>query len=307
MRPQDLAKDPSSSISIILLFVSLIGPLFFKEYQVTVVTEIFIFMLFALSLDILFGYGGMVSFGHAVFLGIGGYVCALAVNDLHSSIYLAIFLSLIASIMLSFVIGLFCTYRTGIYFAILTLAFSQMFYTIAFKWRMVTGGSDGIVFRSEADLGVPGLFELSGSLPYYYLCLFILVFSYLVCKKIVNSSYGMLLQSIRENELRVSSLGCNVRLCKIGAFCISGFFAGLSGALFAQFQTIIFPSVMHWSLSGEVLVMVLLGGSGTLIGPMIGAAFVILVAELISPFTHRWLIVLGSIYILAVLFLPQGI
>jgi branched-chain amino acid transport system permease protein len=261
-------------------------------------------MLFALSLDIIFGYAGMVSFGHAVFWGIGGYSCTLAMNYLFNSVYLGIAMALIVSTGMALIIGIFCTYLTGIYFSILTLAFSQIFYTIAFKWRNFTGGDDGILFRTPVNLGIPGV---SGKLAYYYLCLLIVIISFLVCKKIVNSSFGLLLQSIRENEMRVYSVGCNVRKYKIGAFCIAGFFAGLSGALFAPFQGIIFPSVMHWAVSGEVIVMVLIGGSGTLIGAMVGAALVTLIQELVSTFTHRWLIVLGAIYIIAVIFLPQGI
>jgi branched-chain amino acid transport system permease protein len=203
-------------------------------------------------------------------------------------------------------VGYLSTRATGIYFAMLTLAFAQLLYTVAFKWRDLTGGSDGIAGVPKTTLWWGGP-SLASHTAYYYLVAGSLVLSLLVCRSLVRSPFGRALTAIRENERKFSVLGQDPRRFKVAVFVIAAVFAGLAGALFAPFRGFASPEVMFWVLSGQALMMVIIGGLGTLVGPVLGAMVFLLIQEELSTYTEHWMIFTGAIFVLMVIFLPGGL
>jgi branched-chain amino acid transport system permease protein len=291
-------------LGVVALLAAL--PLFLSKHNESVVTELLIFALFAMSLDIIMGYTGLISFGHAAYFGIGGYVSAYLLLQHHLPLPLAVVAGGVVSALFAWPIGYFSTRATGIYFAMLTLAFAQMLYAIAFKWRSVTGGSDGMVGVPHGQLWF-GRLDLSSHAAYYYVVCAILVLSFLICYGVVRSPFGKVLQAIRENERKVEALGLDPKKFKVLAFVIAGFFAGVAGALYSPYEGFASPEVMFWLMSGTILMMVIIGGVGTLVGPMVGAVVFIMVEEILSSYTENWMIFVGIIFVLMVLFIPNGI
>ncbi len=203
-------------------------------------------------------------------------------------------------------VGYLSTRATGIYFAMLTLAFAQLLYTIAYKWRDLTGGSDGIAGVPKTTLWWSGP-SLASPTAYYYLVAGSLVLSLFVCRGLVRSPFGRALMAIRENERKFAVLGQDPRRFKLAVFVIAAVFAGLAGALFAPFRGFASPEVMFWVLSGQALMMVIIGGIGTLIGPVLGAMVFLLIQEVLSSYTEQWMIFTGAIFVLMVIFLPGGL
>jgi branched-chain amino acid transport system permease protein len=203
-------------------------------------------------------------------------------------------------------VGWFCTRATGIYFAMLTLAFAQLLYTVAYKWRDLTGGSDGIAGVPKTALFWGGP-SLAAPRPFYFLVATCVVLSLVACRALVRSPFGRALQAIRENERRFVALGRDPRPFKLVVFVIAALFAGLAGALFAPFRGFASPEVMFWVLSGQGLMMVIIGGIGTLVGPILGAMVFILIQEILSSYTEHWMIFTGAIFVLMVIFLPGGL
>ena len=277
-------------------------PLGAGNYPVKLLQEILIWGIFAMSLDLLMGYAGMVSFGHSAFFGIGGYVAALALSrspDLGS----ALVLPAVAAGLAAAVIGFFSIRVSGVYFIMLTLAFSQMFYAYAFQVAWL-GAEDGIVGIRRptvhgADLG--NIRSFHG----YLLALFVI--AAVVLWRVVQSPFGHVLRGIHENESRMEAVGYAVDRYKLLAFVIAGVFAGLAGSLYAQFNGSITPDAFFWTTSGEALLMVIIGGTGTLGGAVLGAAAFILLQSLVSTYTERWMLILGTTFIVFVLFAPGGI
>ena len=271
-------------------------------YPVKLLQEILIWGIFAMSLDLLMGYAGMVSFGHSAFFGIGAYVAAFALKQT-PHLLSALVLPALVTAVAALVIG-FCSIRTsGVYFIMLTLAFSQMFYAYAFQAAWL-GAEDGV-------FGVPrpGLLGLNLANPTaFHLYLVALVgLAVLVLRRIVRSPFGHVLRGIHENEGRMEAVGYAVQRYKLVAFVTAGSIVGMAGALYTQLNLTISPDAFYWTTSGEALLMVIIGGTGTLWGSLLGAAAFILLQSLVSSYTERWMLILGLTFILFVLFAPGGI
>lgn len=290
------------AVIILLLASTFVLP----PFAVTLLSEVCILGLFAMSLDLMVGYAKLISFGHAGAYGLGAYSCALML--LHTDIPLpfVLLLSALFSGVVAIAIGWVCTTATGISFAMLTLAFGQLFYAIVVKWTSVTNGSDGLVgiSRTPGPFGWEGLATRDG---FYVLCAGCLIGAYFLCRVLMKSPFGNVLLGIRDNEFKVSSLGFNTRRYKICVIAFSYLLGGLAGALYVAFAKFASPDLVYWPVSGQVLIMVILGGSGTLLGPIIGAAFYMLVEYQLGVYTEAWALILGSIFILSVIFMPRGI
>jgi branched-chain amino acid transport system permease protein len=270
-------------------------------YPLKLLQEILIWGIFAMSLDLLMGYAGMVSFGHSAFFGIGAYAAAVALKET-PHLLSALALPALVTALAALVIG-FCSIRTsGVYFIMLTLAFSQMFYAYAFQTAWL-GAEDGV-------FGVPRphLFSLDLANPTaFHLYLVALVaLAVLVLWRVVRSPFGHVLQGIHENEGRMEAVGYAVQRYKLVAFVIAGTIAGVAGALYTQLNLTISPDAFFWTTSGEALLMVIIGGTGTLWGAVLGSAAFILLQSFVSSYTERWMLILGLTFILLVLFVPGG-
>ncbi|MGO4567110.1 branched-chain amino acid ABC transporter permease [Rhizobium sp. 2YAF20] len=289
---------------LVVLLLAL-SPLAISGYQVSILIEILIFSLFAMSLDIQVGYAGMFSFGHAAPYGAGAYVAAIALLD-GWSLPLALVMATGAVIVLALPIGWLCTRANGVAFAMLTLAFAQLAFAITFKWDGVTGGSDGLSGLARN----PGPFELNWFTSregYFWLTLAIVVVLFLVSHNFVRSPLGTAIVAVRENEKRSRAIGYNPRLLRLSAFVFSSALAGVAGALHAGFLLFVSPELVHWTLSGQVLIAVVLGGAGTLIGPMVGAAIIVLASHQLSGVTESWQLFMGILFILIVVAAPKGL
>jgi branched-chain amino acid transport system permease protein len=293
----------------IIVGLLIIAPFVLPEFWRRFVTEILIWGLLAMSSDILIGYTGMVSFGHSAFFGLGMYGAAMALLTVRPpNLWLAILYGLIGSAGVALFVAYFSTRLRDIYFAITTLIFSQIFYVIIFTWTEVTGGENGLNF-SRPQLGIPGLYTqpfTSNTLHCFVLA--VVALSYLILRRITQSPFGMVLQSIRENEPRTRAIGYAVERYKIVAVMLSGLFAGLAGVLYAIQNRFAAPDFVYFIVSGEAVIFNVMGGIGTLVGPIAGAAFYLLLRELFSRFlTEYYLIPVGIIFIAMIIFLPQGL
>ena len=281
-------------------------PLGLPSYLMTLVTEALILGLFAMSLDLMVGYARLISFGHAAAYGIGAYACGNFLLHFDMALPFAIILAGLLAGVIAIGVGWICTVATGVSFSMLTLAFAQLLYAVAFKWTSVTGASDGLAGIPRVA-GPFGLTVLSTKSGFYYMTLAILVVAFLFCRALVASPFGAVLRGIRENEAKTIALGYNTRLYKIAVVAISYALGGLAGALYAPFAGFANTELLFWLLSGQVLIMVIIGGTGTLIGPILGAAFFLVVQHQLSSYTDSWALFFGVIFILFVLFAPQGI
>jgi len=278
-------------------------PLWGGPYAVKLVQEILIWGVFAMSLDLLMGHAGMVSFGHSAFFGIGGYVTAFALTRHGPGLLAGLVLPLLVAAAAAALIGLFSIRVSGVYFIMLTLAFSQMFYAVTFQAAWL-GAEDGIV-------GVPrpvaaGL-DLAPPMRFHFYVLGLAALAALAIWSVVRSPFGHVLHGIHENEARMEAVGYPVARYKLLAFVIAGTVAGLAGALYTQLNGSITPDAFLWTTSGEALLMVIIGGTGTLGGAVLGAAVFILLQSLVSSYTERWMLILGLTFVLLVLFAPGGV
>jgi branched-chain amino acid transport system permease protein len=293
----------------VVLAILVVAPLVLPPFWQRFVTEILIWGLLAMSSDILIGYTGMVSFGHSVFFGLGLYGAAAALLSVRPpSLWLALLYGLVAAAVVAAFVAYFATRLREIYFSITTLVFSQIFYVIIFTWTEVTGGENGLTF-SQPPLGLPGLGSLRFTPPtLHWFVLAVVTVSYLLLRRITQSPFGMVLQSIRENEPRTRAIGYSVERYKIVAVMLSGLFAGLAGVLYAIQNKFAAPDFVFFVVSGEVVIFNVMGGMGTLVGPIAGAAFFLLLREGLSRyFTEYYLIPVGIIFTLIVIFMPQGL
>jgi branched-chain amino acid transport system permease protein len=286
-----------------------VAPLVLPEFWRRFVTEILIWGLLAMSLDILIGYTGMVSFGHSAFFGLGMYGAAAALITVRPpSLWLALLYGLVAAGLVAMFVAYFSTRLRDIYFAITTLVFSQIFYVIIFTWTEVTGGENGLAFR-QPPFSIPGLVNAPfTSTTLHWFVLAVVALSYLTLRRITQSPFGMVLQSIRENEPRTRAIGYPVERYKIVAVMLSGLFAGLAGVLYAVQNRFAAPDFVFFLISGEVVIFTVLGGMGTLVGPVVGAASFFMLREVLSRyFTQYYLIPVGIIFVLMVIFMPRGL
>ena len=295
-------------VGIIIFCFLLIVPYILSIYTQILFTEIFIMGLFALSFNLLFGYTGLLSFGQAAFFGLGGYAAAFILRDIYPCIWLALFGGLVLGFISSALIGYFSVKLDEIYFAMLTLGFGMMFFTLVHQWRSFTGGSDGI---SGFPMPVLTLFikkfELSNPRIYYYFSLFITTIASYILYRIIKSPFGLILLSIKENSERVSFTGINVRFYRWLSFVFAGTFAGLAGSLFSVFDRIASPTMLHWTKSAEPVLMTILGGANIFFGPFLGAAVFFFLEDIITKYTQSWMIFLGFILLFLVILFPEGI
>ena len=270
------------------------------RYVIYLASEILIFMLFAVSLNLLLGYGGLVSFGHAAYFAIGAYVCAILLTKYEMPFVVAFGCAVAASALAAFVIGAFCVRLSKIYFAMLTLAFAQFIWAIAFKWNDMTGGDTGLI-----GVKVPGL--LTEPTNFYLFAVVIVAGSMAILWVIVNSAFGRVLVATRENATRAEFVGVDVRRMQLVAFVISGTFSGVAGALYSLFNRSVYVETAWWTQSAEVLIMVVLGGIGSFIGPALGAGALIMLHRITEEFTEYWPTVLAVILLLVLFALPNGL
>lgn len=294
-------------IHFLILAVVCLSPIFLSDYYRMLVIESLLLGVFAMSLDLIMGYAGIASFGHAAFFGAGGYTLGVIVKFITPSIWLALLVVAVISGVLAFLIGFISIRARGIYFAILTLAFAEVLYRIIFH-TYALGGSDGLI-----GIPVPALnlvvfkLDLKKPINFYYFAMIFAYLSYLICFRLVESPFGRVLKGIRDNEDRVSFLGFNVKHYKVMAFVLSGILAGWSGALYSLFKTFAATEQLHFLMSGKVIVMNLIGGLGTLVGPMVGALFLTVFETTISSYFEAYNIVIGAIFVFVVIFLPRGL
>ncbi|WP_436347145.1 branched-chain amino acid ABC transporter permease [Natronorubrum sp. FCH18a] len=268
--------------------------------------EILIFAIFALGYNFLLGYGGELSFGHSAYFGLGAYGTVLAIEHLTASIYLAVALGVLFTTVTGVVFGYVSLRRRGIYFAMITLALAMLVYYVVQKWTGFTGGDDGAsVPIMDASIGP--IDPTNGGFEFYVFGLLILLLVWLVFRRVLHSSYGRTLIAIRENEERARHLGYEVNRHLLVAFTFSALVSGLAGALFATAFAFITPELLFWAVSGEIVLIALMGGIGTLGGPIVGAIAFILVQDTAVNLTHHWELVFGGIIILFVLFIPEGL
>ena len=289
----------------LLTIAPLVLPPFWRHF----LTEMLIWGLLAMSSDILIGYTGLVSFGHSAFFGLGVYGAAAALLLVHPpNLILAIALGLVAAAAVAGFVAYFSTRLRDIYFAITTLIFSQIFYVIIFTWTSVTGGENGLTF-TRPGLGIPGIFTIrfTPNVMHWFV-LAVVAVSYLMLRRITHSPFGMVLQSIRENEPRTRAIGYHVEHYKIMAVMLSGLFAGLAGVLYAIQNEFAAADFVFFLVSGDTVIYNVMGGIGTLVGPIVGAGVFLLLREALSRFfTEYYLIPLGLIFIAMVIFMPQGL
>jgi branched-chain amino acid transport system permease protein len=287
-------------------------------FYIGLFSRILIYALAAVSLDLILGYGGMVSFGHAAFFGAGAYVVGiLAFHGIEGSAVInwpfvimgtdnaliSWSVAAVASAGLAFVIGAISLRTSGVYFIMITLAFAQMMYFF-FTSLEFYGGDDGLSLFTRSRLGH---MDLSNDAAFYYTCLGLLIGFLLFSRRLVNSRFGMVIRGCKENERRMGALGFPTYRYKLVCFVIAGAGAGLAGALMANQTEFVSPSLLHWTVSGDILVMVILGGVGTLVGPVFGATVFLLLEEFLSRYTEHWMLFLGPILIFVVLFARRGL
>ena len=272
-------------------------------------TQVLIFGLFALGFNLLYGYTGLLSFGHAAYYGLGAYGAGIVLAKLHvPSTWAALGAGLLLAGAGGAIIGFFCLRRRGIYFAMLTLAFAQLLYFVGFHLADWTGGDDGLRGIPQLALGFPGFaIPLESPLAFYYFCFALVGVAVAVLKRILDSPFGAVLQAIRENSDRAVACGYDINRVKLLSFVFSAMFAGLAGSLDALRLTVVPIESLYWTTSGQVVMMTLLGGAGTFFGPFVGAAAYLVLEDRVSTFTESWPLVIGAIFSAFVLFLPRGI
>jgi len=298
-----MKKGPVKGTLLFLLMV--LVPFFLSIYYVNILSEILILSVFAVSLNILVGQTGLVSLGHAAFFGAGAYATGLAALKFSTNIFITIGIGLIFALLLALIIGLLSTKAHGFYFLMLTLACSQIFYSIVYQWTNVTGGSNGL--SGIAPVDVFGGLRLSNQVFVYYFILVVIAILLFILSRFLHSPLGAVFIGIKENEERMKSIGYNTALYKNISFLIAGTIGGLAGGLYVIFNGFISPNDVYWTASGSVLIMVLIGGVGTLWGPVIGAAFIVILETIISSYTENWMMIIGAAFILFVIFAPNGI
>jgi len=277
---------------------------FMSKYYLLLAFDALLFGAVAMSLDLLMGYTGLVSFGHAAFFGLGAYSTAVLLERGVRSLWLCLALAVLVVGLYALLVAYFATTRRGIYFALLTLIFAEVVYTF-FRYTQAFGGSDGIQGLSAPEV-VPGI-AIDTPLRIYYVVVVYLALAYVACRVLVVSHFGRVLVAIRENEDRARFLGYRVQRYKMGVCVISALLTGLAGALYPGRSAYATPDLMHWSISGEFLIMVMIGGIGTLVGPIIGGTFFVLLQEKVSSYVQWYFIVIGLVLIFIVLFMPKGL
>jgi len=296
--------DARGCALLLLLSVLAAIPLYGDPFTTRFFTRIMIYAILALSLDLILGYGGMASLGHAAFLGIGAYTVGILARYGIQSAIIAWPLAMAASMLVALFIGVVSLRTSGTYFIMITLAFAQMLYYFFVSLKGF-GGSDGMPLPVRNTLG--GIMDLGRHATFYYVVLLTMLAALGLSHRIVHSRFGMVIGGIRENEQRMRSLGIATFRYKLTCFVIAAALAGLAGALIANQSLYVSPALLHWTRSGEILIMVVLGGMRSLVGPMLGAMALLIAEEVLSSMTEHWMILLGPLMIVVVLSGRTGI
>lgn len=308
-----LPRTASQAILGLGAFVFLVLPLVSpSSYYINLGIDVLFVFLFALSFNLLFGYTGLLSFGQAAFFGLGAYMVPLllrgeAFMPAIDSFLLVLVIAVIAAALLGAVLGFLCIRRGGIYFAMLTLAFSMMIYEGAFRWRSLTGGDDGIITPTPTvELGVASL-SLGDHLVYYYFTLILVAAATFFVWRVTKSPFGEILVLIRENEERTEFIGVNVTLYKWASFTLSAALAGLAGAIAATHLLVVSPGTLHWTRSAEPVLITLIGGPTYFLGPLVGTIVFIALEQSLTSVTDHWEVFAGLVLVVIVLFTPNGV
>ena len=294
-------------VAALLIFLALL-PVYVvatgQFFPLTLFTRIVILALAATSLNLILGYGGMVSFGHAAYLGVGGYVVGILAKEGITSGFAQWPLALAVCALFALVVGALCLRTRGVYFIMITLAFAQMIYYVAVGLDRY-GGDDGLTIYRRSQFA--GLIDLSGKVQFYYLCLALLLAAIWLVSRLVNSRFGMVIQGARSNDRRMRAIGFPIFRYRLTGFVMAGMMCGLAGALLANHTDFISPAVMHWTRSGDLIVMIVLGGIGSLFGPLIGAVTLLMLEEGLSRVTEYWQIIVGPLLLFIVVYAHGGI
>lgn len=297
--------------TLVVFLAALIVPWLGSRYYTLIGTLIAIDALFAVSLNLLLGTTGLVSFGHVAYFGIGAYICGILMKTYAVPFTLALPAAALGTAAFALVAGYFCVRLIRIYFAMLTLAFSQIVWAICFKWNDVTGGDQGLPDVPYPDFdwtsAVPGLGDLRVDDQFYLVTIALVALSLAAIRRIIGSPFGRMLTAIRENPERAAFIGINVRAYELAAFVVAGAFAGIAGALFGISSRGVFSDFVYWPKSAEVMIMTILGGMEHFWGPVVGAATLVLLNDQITSYTEYWPLVLGIILLVLLFTFPGGI
>lgn len=295
--------------SIIAVILIIFPFVYYSNFMINYLTQILIMALFAVSLNLLIGYTGMISFGHAAYFGIGAYSVGILLQKYSSNLLGSLFLAVVFSAIAALVIGFFCIRLGRIYFAMLTMAFAQIIYTVVVKWTGMTGGDQGLIGGiPKPPISLLGLsFSIGTPLNFYIFTVILVIASFVICKFIVDSPFGAILKTIRDNFLRTYFIGIPVKIYQLVIFVIAGTFAGLSGALMALFISGAYPDFTYWTKSADPIFMILVGGMGSLLGPILGAAILNLLTAYITMYTHLYELVMGTVLVIFILSLKKGL
>jgi len=297
-----------TTVGLLLLLALVLLPVYVEltgsRFLLTLFTRIVILALAAVSLNLILGYGGMMSFGHAAYLGIGGYAVGMLAFEGITSGFVQWPVALFVSAFFAFVIGALSLRARGVYFIMITLAFAQMaYYIVAGLARY--GGDDGLTIEKRSQFIAP--VNLSSKVQFYYICLVLLCGAIYLVWRLVNSRFGMALQGTRSNDTRMRAIGFPTYRYKLIGFVIAGTLCGLAGALLANHTDFVSPAMMYWTRSGDLIIMVVLGGMRSIFGPLFGAVALLVLEEVLSGITEYWQIILGPLLLLVVLFARGGI
>lgn len=289
----------------IIFFLLLISPPFLSSFLLTLLTQALIYAILAMSLDIILGYTGLASLGHAAYFGLGAYGVGILATRHGAGFWITLPVGVLLAVTVAAIFGLVALRATGVYFLMITLALGMVVWGLAHRWVTMTQGDNGISAIPRPDLGLP--WSLAHSVPFYYFALAGFFISFWILLVIVRSPFGRSLVGIRESESRMRTLGYHVWLHKYIGFVIAGGFAGFAGVLWAYYNGFVSPADLQLATSVEVLLMVALGGRGTLLGPALGATIIVFLKNLVSVYTHRWLLILGAVYIATIVYAPEGV
>ena len=291
-----------------LLAVPWLIPALINAFWVSVIAEILIWSLFAASVNLLFGYVGLLSFGQALYFGFGMYGVAIGIQDLNLSFWPAFGLGIVAAMAMALITGIFAVRLTWHYFAIITVVFSLIFYFLALSNKWLTGGDDGINFTLPPTFNIGGFNKSFTDQTFqYFFILATVALCFWLMQRLIASPLGKALVAIRDNDVRASLIGLNVYLLRLIAFVMAGFLAGVAGALFAFFGRYASASYMFYHVSGEAVVWAIVGGAGTLLGPVVGTTLFIIVREVVSTHWEHHSFIVGAVAILVVIFAPKGV
>jgi branched-chain amino acid transport system permease protein len=299
--PRNRAPLVAGLVAVLAL---VLVPPYMSSFMLSLLTQTLIYAILAMSLDVLLGYTGLASLGHAAYLGLGAYAVGVLATRHGAGFWTTLPVGVLLALAVAALFGLVALRATGVYFLMITLALGMTVWGLAHRWTSMTQGDNGIsgVPRPDVGFGV-----VSGAVPFYYVALAGFVLAFALLRLVVRSPFGATLVGIRESESRMRTLGYHVWLHKYVGFVLAGAVGGFAGVLWAYYNGFVSPADVELSASVETLLMVALGGRGTLVGPAIGAGAIVLLENLVSVYTHRWLLILGAVYIVTIVYAPEGI